>query len=64
MKNTLYLLSLIIAAFLLPMLTSWLYEWQFIASWWPRWVLIIFLMLTELIIIGYMFIEAAKKLKK
>lgn len=48
MKKTLYLLSVLLLTFSLPLFTSWLLDWPFIAAHWTRSALVVLLMGVEL----------------
>jgi len=48
MKETLQISGILLLAFLLPMLTSWLLDWSWIDHNWTRKTLVILLMLVEI----------------
>ena len=58
MKKNLQLLTTLLLTFALPLLTSWLLDWCFIAAHWTRVTLVVLLMAIEfalgVIIIYYM----------
>ncbi len=61
MKQTIQIITTILATFLLPLATSLLLDWNWIAAAWPRYVLIILLMLVEICIGAYALTIIAKK---
>ncbi len=50
MKEELQIICILVLAFLLPMLTSWLLDWDWISRQWTRKTLVILLMGTEIAI--------------
>lgn len=64
MKNTIYIILTLFAAIAIPMLTSWLYEWQFISDWWPRIFLVVVAMIIEIVVCGFMIWVFVQRLKK
>jgi len=55
------ILITIILAFTLPMLTSWLLDWWWIQESWPRYSLIILLMISEFVIAVLLLLQLLKK---
>ena len=60
MKNFKIIFTIILA-FALPMITSWLLDWWWIQESWPRYSLIILLMISEFAIGVLVLLEILKK---
>lgn len=60
MRKTLQIITTILLTFIVPMLTSWLLDWEWIVKEWPRYVLVLILMVMEVLIGLYIFREVAK----
>jgi predicted Na+-dependent transporter len=61
MKKSVQILLSLLLTFLIPMLTSWLLDWEWIAQSWARISLVLLLMLIELAIGAYVFKIIANK---
>ncbi len=59
MKQTIQILTTILITFLLPLFTSLLLDWPWIANAWPRYGLVILLMLVEITTGVFIFKEVA-----
>lgn len=61
MKQTIQIITTILATFLLPLATSLLLDWSWITDAWPRYGLVLILMLVEICIGAYALTIIAKK---
>lgn len=50
MKKTLRIINVLLAIFLLPLLTSWLFDWHWISQHWTRKSMVVLLMASEIAI--------------
>ena len=61
MKQTLQIIITLLSIFVLPLFTSWLFDWWWISDNWTRQALITLLMLTEVVIGIYILKLIVKK---